>query len=255
MESHLSDRCEKLLGHEFQDPSLLQQALTHASVAPSREESNERLEFLGDAVLGLVTCHMLYLLADGSMQEGEMTKIKSSVVSRATCARIARRMGLCEFVSVGKGLGDAESVPTSVAAALLEAVIGAIYVDGGYDAAERFVATQLEPCIRSAMDNQHRLNYKSRLQQAVQRRWGTTPQYLLLDEKGPDHSKCFEVAVNVDGRHFPSAWGNSKKEAEQKAAFSALADLGLIREQDAPDPADFDEDFEDFDDAEDAEVM
>jgi ribonuclease-3 len=235
------ERCQDVIGYRFDDPEILSLALTHASVASSRVDSNERLEFLGDAVLGLVTCHRLYALDDEGMLEGEMTKIKSSVVSRKTCAEICMDMGLCEFVSLGKGLGSADDVPMSVAAALFEAIIGAIYVDGGFEPAESFVARHLEPAIEEAIENQHHLNYKSRLQQAAQRQWGATPQYLLLDEKGPDHAKCFEISVSIDGRHFPSAWGKSKKDAEQKAALSALQELGLIRASDLADADSADE--------------
>jgi ribonuclease-3 len=241
VESDLLERCQDVLGYHFGDPEILSLALTHASVASSRVDSNERLEFLGDAVLGLVTCHRLFALGDEGMLEGEMTKIKSSVVSRKTCAEISHELGLCDFISMGKGLASADDVPMSVAAALFEAIIGAIYVDGGFDAAEAFVARYLEPAIEEAIENQHHLNYKSRLQQAAQRQWGATPQYVLLDEKGPDHAKCFEVAVSVDGRHFPSAWGKSKKDAEQKAALSALQELGLIRASDLADADSADE--------------
>ena len=232
MDSDLIDRCQDVIGYRFGDPDILSLALTHASVAASRVDSNERLEFLGDSVLGLVTCHRLFVLDDEGMLEGEMTKIKSAVVSRKTCAQICLDLGLCEFVSLGKGLGSADDVPMSVAAALFEAIIGAIYVDGGFDAAEEFLIRYLEPAIQEALENQHHLNYKSRLQQAAQRQWNATPHYVLLDEKGPDHSKCFEVAVSVDGRHFPSAWGKSKKDAEQKAALSALEELDLLRSSD-----------------------
>jgi ribonuclease-3 len=226
VDSDALDRCQETLQYQFNDPGLLELALTHASVAPSRTESNERLEFLGDSVLGLVVCHRLYESED-DLLEGEMTKVKSSVVSRSTCAKVAKSTGLCEYVCLGKGMGSSGTMPMSVAAALLESLIGAIYVDGGLDNARDFILRHMGEHIDAALDNQHGLNYKSRLQQTAQQQWNVTPQYMLLDEKGPDHSKCFEVAVSIDGRHFPSAWGKTKKEAEQKAAMSALEELGL----------------------------
>ena len=218
-------RCQQMLGYAFQDPSLLSTALTHASVAATRTQSNERLEFLGDSVLGLVVCHELYASYPESL-EGEMTRVKSAVVSRQTCAEIAGEVGLPSVLQLGKGMSQPD-LPMSVAAAVLESLIGAIYVDGGLEPAREFVLTHMRPRIEAAMDSEHQQNFKAKLQQYAQRRWGKTPEYQLLDEKGPDHARCFEIAVGIDGRHFPSAWGPSKKEAEQKAALQALVALGL----------------------------
>ncbi len=237
VDSDILQRCQEAIGYEFSDPELLSLALTHASIAPSRDQSNERLEFLGDAVLGLVACHALFEHSS-EMLEGDMTRIKSSVVSRQTCARIARNLGVCEFIALGKGMGNGKGMPMSVAAAALESLIGAVYVDGGFEPARDFVLDCIEPHIKQALDNQHALNYKSKLQQTSQRRWGITPQYLMLDEKGPDHAKCFEIAVAINGRHFPSAWGNCKKEAEQKAAMAALEELDLLGPEDLDQPGD-----------------
>jgi ribonuclease-3 len=223
------EKCQALVGHPFRDPALLALALTHASVAPTRHESNERLEFLGDAVLGLAVCQELYERCSGLL-EGEMTKIKSSVVSRQTCADVAEEIGISELLFLGKGMGSPDRLPMSVSAAVFEAIIGAIYLDGGPEPARQFALRHLRPRIEEALANEHQNNYKSKLQQYAQRKWGTTPDYHLLDEKGPDHCKCFELAVSINGRHFPSAWGMSKKEAEQKAAFHALRELGLIEE-------------------------
>jgi len=224
------DAAEELIGYHFKDPDLLKTALTHASIANTRLESNERLEFLGDAVLGLVVVHDLFERYPGLL-EGEMTKIKSAVVSRQTCAKISQLKGLSEFIVTGKGMSRPSGVPRSVAAAALEAVVGAIYLDGGIDNARQFIVRHLAEHIEEAYANEHQDNFKSMLQQHVQRKWNTTPDYRLLDEKGPDHSKCFEVAVVVDGRHFPSAWGVNKKEAEQEAARKALVALGLVGDE------------------------
>jgi len=230
------ETCQDLLGHRFHDLSLLARALTHSSLAPTRAQSNERMEFLGDAVLGLIVCHELFQRYENLM-EGALTQIKSAVVSRQTCAQIADEIGLTELVRLGKGMPDSASgdLPTSVPAAVLEAVIGAVYLDGGLEAVRPFVLRCVEPHVAAALVNEHQENYKSLLQHHAQRRWSQTPEYELLDEKGPDHSKCFEIAVSIRGRQFPSAWGQSKKEAEQNAARRALQHLGLL---DVSEPAD-----------------
>jgi len=225
-------QCQEILAYEFSDISLLEKALTHASVAVTRVESNERMEFLGDAVLGLVVVEDLYRRYDDLM-EGEMTKIKSLVVSREMCAQISDETGLSGCIHHGKGLAGRSGLPMSICAAVLESVIGAIYLDGGMDPARQFILRLVQPHIEEAIDDQHKRNYKSLMQQHAQRKWNTTPAYLLLDEKGPDHSKCFEVAVSISGRHYASAWGKNKKEAEQKAALLALRDMGVITEAEA----------------------
>ncbi len=227
MEQAAIDKCQAVIGYQFTDPVLLSVALTHASVAPSRVQSNERMEFLGDAILSLVVCHDLYRHHD-ELLEGEMTKIKSVVVSRQTCARIARKLGISELVWLGKGMVGGAGPPMSVSAAVFEAIIGAIYLDGGLGAAREFVLAHVGSHLEDALVDEHHENYKSMLQQYSQRKWNTTPKYPLLDEKGPDHSKCFEIAVTIEGAHFPSAWGMSKKEAEQAAARQALIELGLL---------------------------
>ncbi len=223
------DRCQDAIEYRFEDISLLSLALTHSSVAATRLESNERLEFLGDMVLGLAVCHDLYCHVD-DLTEGEMTKVKSVVVSRATCAIVSRDAGLCDQLFLGKGMSQRGEMPESVAAALLEAIIGAIYLDGGLEPARDFILKHMRPHIDEALANEHQQNFKSMLQQHAQREWGSTPEYQLLDEKGPDHSKCFEIAVMVNGKHFLSAWGMNKKQAEQVAARKALEALGLLAE-------------------------
>jgi ribonuclease-3 len=227
VESSAIDRCQEVIGYSFQSPELLALALTHASVATTRVESNERLEFLGDAVLGLVVCQELYQRF-GDLLEGQMTKIKSSVVSRRTCAEIAERSEIAELLFLGKGMPASNGLPQSVTSAVFEAIVGAIYLDGGLEAAREFVLANIGPFIDEALATEHQWNYKSLLQQHSQRHWNVTPEYQLLDEKGPDHSKCFEVAVSIGERHFRSAWGMSKKEAEQEAARRALKELGLM---------------------------
>ena len=132
------ERCTEIIRYRFSDPALLKQALTHASSAPTRTASNERLEFLGDAVLGLVICQEIFT-SDPDLTEGEMTKIKSSVVSRGSCAQIADRLGLTELLILGKGVTSAAQLPSSLSAAVVEAIVGAMYLDGGLPAAREFL--------------------------------------------------------------------------------------------------------------------
>lgn len=226
-------RGEELLGHQFSDPELLAKALTHASVAPHFLESNERLEFLGDAVLGLVVCEEIYH-RHPTFTEGELTRIKSVVVSRQTCARVAQNLGIDELLFLSKGMDVDGELPSSLAACALESLIAAVYIDGGWDTARELVLRLMDPEIERVAQGTHERNYKSMLQQYAQRELGATPSYEVLDEKGPDHSKAFEVAVIMDGRRHPSAWGLSKKEAEQKAARRALEAVGEV-DPDEPD--------------------
>jgi ribonuclease-3 len=218
-------RAEDMLGYRFASSELLARALTHASLADSRLHSNERLEFLGDAVLGMVICDFLFREYD-HLLEGELTKIKSNVVSRRSCADLAEQMGLDRLLRLGKGMSNRGSLPTSVLSAVYEAVVGAIYVDGGIEAASAFILRGLGPMIAAAARSGHQHNFKSVLQQTAQQMLDQTPQYIVLDEKGPDHAKCFEICVEIGSRRFPSSWGASKKQAEQSAALQALIELG-----------------------------
>ncbi len=223
-EAEILEDCQKAIGYQFRQPELLRAALTHASGANSRLASNERLEFLGDAVLGLVTCEQLYLRFP-EYQEGELTKIKSVVVSRRTCARISKHLNLGDYLFLGKGMNIHSAVPASLLADVYESMVAAIYLDGGLEAASQFIIRYLGPEIDSVVEESHGGNFKSLLQQVAQRELGNTPQYQLLDEKGPDHSKCFKIAAVVGRHHYPAAWGRNKKEAEQKAAMNALAKI------------------------------
>jgi len=217
------------IGYRFADIDLLRYALRHASSADHRRDSNERMEFLGDSVLGLVVCHALYERLPGAL-EGDMTKIKSAVVSRRCCARVAQELRLTDGLVLGQGMDAGPGLPGSLAAGTLEAVIAAIYLDGGLEPAREFVLRYMGDELDQATESRHHFNFKSQLQQWAQRETGSTPAYELLDEKGPDHSKCFEVAVTIGGRQLPSAWGPNKKEAEQKAARLALVALGELPE-------------------------
>jgi len=220
------EQAARVLGYTFKDPSLLDLALTHASYSDHRLESNERMEFLGDAILGYVVCEYLFQRFP-ELLEGELTKIKSAVVSRKACAEISHQIELSDMLNLGKGMAGRSALPSSIAAAVLESIIAAIYLDGGMEPARQFILTQFESLIDRSAASTHQQNFKSVLQQYAQRHLPTNPLYLLLDEKGPDHAKCFEVCAEINGRRYPSAWARSKKEAEQKAALLALEELEI----------------------------
>ena len=221
------ERAEIILGYAFKNPQLLKEALTHASIADNRLQSNERMEFLGDAVLDLIICEALYQKFP-EYQEGDLTKIKSAVVSRRTCAEVANETGLTDLLLIGKGISSRQTMPGSLAAAVYESIVAALYLDGGFEAVKQYVLRTMTPKLEEIASNSHQQNYKAVLQQYAQKVLSASPVYELLDEKGPDHSKCFEVCVTLDGRRFSSAWGPNKKMAEQKAALLALEDLGVL---------------------------
>lgn len=227
MNSDLRARAEQILGYTFNNDDLLKESLTHASIADNRLNSNERMEFLGDAVLDLIVCAELYRKFP-TLLEGDLTKIKSAVVSRRTCAEVSKETGLVEVLIIGKGIHSREQMPSSLAAAVYESIVAAIYLDGGFDVVKEYVLRTMSPKIEQISATMHQQNFKALLQQHAQKFLGGTPIYELMDEKGPDHSKCFEVCVSVDGRRFTSAWGPNKKMAEQKAALLALEELGVL---------------------------
>jgi ribonuclease-3 len=217
---------EEKVGYQFKDPSLIDLAFRHASVTDARVKSNERLEFLGDAVLGLIVCQSIYEQFP-HLLEGEMTKIKSAVVSRASCAEIGKQINIEEHLAIGKGMKTQAALPSSLAAAAVEAIIAAIYLDGGLEPVRVFLMPLLQPRIERAAESGHQENFKSILQQYAQQRLTTTPDYVVLGSRGPDHSKQFQVCVEISGTRYEASWGASKKAAEQGAALNALSTLGL----------------------------
>src|SRR5207249_323013 len=191
-ETEILEACQEAMGYRFRQPDLLRASLTHASGANTRLASNERMEFLGDAILGLVVCEQLFLRFP-DYQEGDLTKVKSVVVSRRTCARISRALNLDEFLFLGKGMHlHHAAVPSSLMADVFESLVGAMYLDGGLEPAKAFILKYIGPEIEHVAEGSHGTNFKSQLQQQGQREFGSTPQYDVLDEKGPDHSKCFK---------------------------------------------------------------
>ncbi len=178
---------------------------------------------------GMLVCERIFDLYPEYL-EGEMTKVKSTVVSRQTCAEIACAMGLDQQLRLGKGMRGQDDLPVSLSAAVLESVLAALYIDGGMEAVRALMEPVLDPIIRRAAASGHQENFKSVLQQFAQQQCNDTPSYVVLDEKGPDHAKCFEVSVEIGTRRFPSSWGASKKQAEQMAALNALVELGITTE-------------------------
>lgn len=216
--------CEEVIGYKFTDRELLFEALTHASGASSRLKSNERLEFLGDSILGFTVCELLYN-QHPEWLEGELTKIKSMVVSRATCSRVGQRLGLERFLVLGKGVTAEASIPDSLIANAFESIVAGIYLDGGFEPAKRFIAKHMNREIQSAIEGKINMNFKSALQQLAQKEFGDKPVYELVEERGPDHSKFFRVCAKILNVSYHPAWGRNKKQAEQRAAANALAQL------------------------------
>jgi ribonuclease-3 len=229
-----SSPLEKRLGYRFRRPELLDQALTHRSWAHEREagvDHYERLEFLGDAVLGLVAAEELFR-GHPELPEGELSKRKGFLVSREVLARRGEELGLGDLLRLGVGeerSGGREKA--SLLADAVEAVLGAVYLDGGLDAARQAVAGLFaEGLVRPGAGPS---DAKTRLQEAVQARGWPLPAYRLVDQAGPDHAKRFTVEVELRGAPAGRGHGRSKKSAEQEAAAVALAALDGL-ESDLP---------------------
>jgi len=212
------------LGYRFDDPALLEEALTHRSseAEGTGRSSNERLEFLGDAVLGLVIAEELFVA--WGFSEGEMAKVRAAVVNESSLAAVARRIGIGPALRLGRGeesTGGREKA--SILADAMEAVLGAVYLDGGLDEARRAILTDWRPLISERAASPGRRDYKTRLQEVLARR-GKAPVY-AVEGSGPDHERSFTATVTVDGRRLGAGSGSSKKRAQQEAARRALEEL------------------------------
>jgi ribonuclease III len=229
------ERIEKKLGHVFQDRSLLSRALTHSSYAhersqlaahhnPPAEELDhyERFEFLGDAVLGLAIADLVMELFPRA-QEGELSRIRAGLVCCERLCERAQALGLGEAILLGKGeMATGGRDKASILAAAYEAVLAAVYLDGGYERVKRVVRAHFQDLVASTPVVALLGDYKTPLQEKVQSRFRTSPQYLVVKEEGPDHMKRFEVEVHINGSCVGRGHGRSKKEAEQDAARQAL---------------------------------
>jgi len=221
------EHLEKAVGHVFKDPGLLTRALTHSSHAyetsPDNPEDNELLEFLGDSVVGLVTADF-YFAAFPGRNEGELSKLKASATSTLALAQLARAIKLDKAILLGKGeekCGGRKKV--SILAGSFEALAGAVYLDGGLDAARRFVCGLLRSSLKPIKSETLTINNsKSALQEICQKAGLPAPDYRLVTEKGPAHDRTFVVEVHLGDKVLAKSKGPSKKSAEQKAAEKVL---------------------------------
>ena len=219
---------EKKIGYRFRDAGILKTALTHSSYAnESSVESNERLEFLGDAVLGLIVASLLY----GQMpkaSEGKLSKKRSAIVSRINFARFSRELGIDRLLLLGKGeeMTGGRGRESNLAAAF-EALIGAVYLDGGYKKAFGVTSRLINKSIRQ---KELITDYKTKLQELAQRKYKRVHKYVVVLEEGPPHKKCFHVEVKVLRKILGRGSGNNKKEAEQSAAREGLISLEAMHE-------------------------
>lgn len=213
----------------WRNPYLLLEALTHSSYSYEHPGSrhNQRLEFLGDAVLEIVVSEHLYLwLPDAA--EGDLTKIRAAVVCEPALAQVAREIGLGGYLRMGRGeelSGGRERA--SVLADAFEAFLGAIYLDQGLETARRFALQRLEPLIVNTLAGKGEADYKTRLQELLQKKSPEPLRYIIIKEVGPDHSKVFTAGVLYRGRVLGQGVGRTKKDAEQHAAREALSGLGI----------------------------
>ena len=221
------DHLEKTTGHKFLRPELAVEALTHSSARDKDHPCNERFEFLGDAILGHVISEHLFH-AFPTKEEGELSTMKSIIVSARTLSARSMELQFDRIVILGRGLTEKKGLPSSILGNVFESVVAALYLDAGYDVARKFILSQLEAKTDEIRKNEHELNYKSLLQDHTQREYSVVPTYRVLRELGPDHRKKFQVSVEVDSTNYGPAWGVNKKEAEQKAARMALVTLGLL---------------------------
>ena len=220
---------EKKLNYSFRNPALLSEALSHSSYANEHRSahlsSNERLEFLGDSVLGFVTAEYLFT-RHPDLPEGDLTRIRAALVCEQSLYEVARKLDLGRYLKLGRGEeagGGRER--TSILADATEAVFAAVYLDGGIAAASELIHRVLLCAEREEAVEERRRDYKTALQELVQRQADQTLTYRMVDEQGPDHAKVFSAEVLLNGVALGSGTGHSKKEAEQAAARSALAVL------------------------------
>lgn len=219
--NELLDFCKKV-GIHFENLELLELAFHHRSITNEKKslQNNERLEFLGDSVLGMVTA--AYLYQNFSCPEGELSKIKSFVVSEKVLAQVALGFGIDKLLVLGRGeeMSGGRNKP-AILADCMEAIIGALYIDSGFFASQKYVLSFIEPEIKKV--NETGLgDYKSILQEMTQKKFKCAPKYKLVLETGPDHDKTFEYTVTVDKNTYGPVFGKTKKDAEQKAAKLAI---------------------------------
>ena len=215
---------EKKLGYKFRDEGILKTALTHSSFANETSvESNERLEFLGDAVLGFIVARVLYDLFPEAA-EGKLSKMRSAIVSRMNFAHFAKELKIDKQILLGKGeeITGGRKRQSNLAGAF-EAIIGAVYIDGGYRKVYTIVSRLLKDCLNGKEEIFK--DYKTKLQEIAQRQFKKVPKYKVVLEEGPPHDKCFHVEVKLGRRAIGKGVGSNKKQAEQAAAKEGLEEI------------------------------
>jgi len=220
----------KELEHEYKDPALLKQALTHSSYVNDRgmkkTDSNERLEFLGDAVLGAVIGEMLYYKYP-VINEGSLTKLRAKIVCEKSLNDAALKIDLGQYLYLSKGeITDKGQYKSSILSDAMEAIIGSMFLDGGMDVAKKFILKVLDPAIESAEDSTYREDSKSRLQRYLQQNGSVDIEYRVRKEIGVPHDKVFIIDVYCNGKLLGTGRGKNKKEAEMKAAHKAIGKRG-----------------------------
>jgi len=218
------EQFEDIIGYKFKNKNYLQIALTHSSYVNEHKMSkdNERLEFLGDSVLGLIVSNYIFAYKS-SLKEGDLTKIRSTIVCEKSLMNIAEKLKIGQYIKLGKGekiSGGAKRA--SILADAVEAMIAAIYLDSDFDNVSKYVLDWLGDTIKNALDNKKNDDYKSKLQEEIQKVRGRILKYELISMKGPDHERIFTIGVYCDNKLIGTGKGHSKKEAEQLAAKDAL---------------------------------
>jgi ribonuclease-3 len=223
MDSLLSE-IETKLGYKFQDKKLLELSLIHRSYANEHRglrEHNERLEFLGDSVLNLIITETLYR-EHPRLPEGVLSHIRSRIVEASSCDFFAKKLGIDHYLLLGRGEKMNQGKGRiSIVADFFEAIVGAIFLDGGYIAAHRFILENFSKEIERMPESEEK-NFKAQLQDYTQKKHKETPEYIIVSESGPEHEKNFVVEVRLQGKTLAEGAGSSKKEAQQQAAKSAL---------------------------------
>ena len=225
---------EKNAGIRFRKLDFLNLAFSHRSFANESKENfdnNEKLEFLGDSVLGLVVSEYLYRNMPGKA-EGDLARIKSFVVSEDTLADVSRTLKVDNFVLIGKGEEySGGRKKKAILADCMEAIIGAYFLDSGFANAKKFILKIIVPEINKVIENKHKKDYKTLLQEYSQKNFKTYPKYTLVRKSGPDHDRTFWIEVTVNGKNYGPGSGKNKKEAEQKAACIAYEDLTTLNKK------------------------
>ena len=219
-------KLEKEIGYEFKNKQLLETALTHTSYAyEKKKQSNEKLEFLGDSILEFVSSEYIYHKYP-NLKEGEMTKVRASVVCEKSLHEIAKMHNFSDFLYLGKSERISQKeVRPAIMADSVEAVIAAIFLDGGLEPAKKFIIKNLAKPIESATKHIGQKDYKTVLQEILQKNGNVDIEYVIIDERGPDHEKLFTAEVKVEDKVLATGEGKSKKLAEMQAAQKALENL------------------------------